>query len=143
MKMTISQNDRTWAEEARSRFPQITSYGYGLPERCMDGWESPMSDKDIEQIIAARDFLSQFKPVKKVSYGSMNSYASPTATKLKSLLQEYRGVYVYEGDIVLAASELGIPTRNHCVTHAQIGISRQQYKALREVVESSRKQPTQ
>lgn len=62
MKMTITPDDRTWAENARAEFPQVTSYGYGLPDGCSDGWGNTLSDTDVEQIIATRDFLSGFKP---------------------------------------------------------------------------------
>jgi hypothetical protein len=142
MQTNISQDDYTWAENARNHFPEITSHGYGLPDGCSNNWTSTLSDKDIEQIIAARDFLCGFKPLEQVSYGSRKSHGSPTAIELKSLLQKYSGIYVYEGDIILAASALGLPIRNHASCHAQIGVSRRQYKDLQKVVESSRKHST-
>lgn len=136
--MNIGKDDRAWAENARAQFPHLTSYGYGLPDGCDDNWSGILSDDDIEMIIAARDFLSGFKPVEKVSYGSRTSYSSPTAIDLKNLLRNYDGTYVYEGAITLAASALGLPIRNWATHHAQIGVSRRQYKALQKVVDYSR-----
>lgn len=132
--MDVSQDDRTWAENALGQFPGITSYGYGLPDGCNDNWTSTLSDKDVEQIIESRSFLCGFKPLEKVNYGSRNSHGPPTSTELKSLVEKCIGVSVYEGAVILAASALGIPTRNHSTYHAQIGISRQQYKGLRKFV---------
>jgi hypothetical protein len=134
MQMNIGQDDRTWAKNARNQFPGITSYGYGLPDGCNNNWTSTLSDKDIEQIIAARDFLCGFKPLEKVNHGSRKTHGSPTSTELKSLVEKCSGVSVYEGDVILAASALGIPIRNHFTHHAQIGISRRQFKGLRKFV---------
>lgn len=136
--MSISEQDRSWAKSARAQFPHLTSYGYGLPDGCDDNWSETLSDDDIEMIIAARDFLSGFKPVEKVSYGSRTSYPSPTAMNLKDLLRNYNGTYVYEGAITLAASALGLPIRNWASHHAQIGVSRKQYKDLQKVVDYNR-----
>lgn len=139
MKLTLTDYDKAWAESALAQFPNITSYGYGLPDGCTDNWSGELSEEDIGQIISARDFLSGFKPVEKVSYGSRTSYASPTAHELKSLLQGYNGTCVYEGAIVLAASALGLPVRRYYSTHhAQIGVSRKQYKDLWKVVDYNR-----
>jgi hypothetical protein len=138
MKLTPTEYDRAWAESARAQFPHLTSYGYGLPDGCNDNWTETLSDDDVEIIITARDFLSGFKPVKKVSYGSSISYPSPTAMNLKDLLKNYKGTYVYEGAITLAASALGLPIRNWATHHAQIGVSRKQYKALQDVVDYKR-----
>jgi len=138
MRLTLTEYDRDWAESARAQFPHLTSYGYVLPDGCDDNWSGILSDDDIEMIIAARDFLGGFKPVEKVSYGSRTSYSSPTAMDLKNLLQNYNGTYVYEGAITLAASALGLPVRNWATHHAQIGVSRKQYKDLQKVVDYTR-----
>jgi hypothetical protein len=142
MRMNVGQDDRTWAENARSHFPEITSYGYGLPEGVLNSWGDPLSDQDVERIITARNFLCGFKPLDKVSYRTQKTSGSPTSTALKNLLQKYSGVSVYEGDVILAASALGIPTRNYAACHAQIGVSKRQYKDIREVIEYERKHPT-
>lgn len=136
--MTTSQEDRTWAETARAQFPHLTSYGYGLPDGCEDEWKNPLSDECVEQIIVARNFLTKMTFNKQVSYGSRNSYSSPTAIELKTLISDFDGIYVHEGDIILAASALGAPIRNYEGHHAQIGVSRRQYNAVKKVVDYNR-----
>lgn len=133
MIFNINSSDRAWAEEARARFPCLTSYGFGLPDQCSDSWGTTLTDEDVSQIIASRDFLSGFE----INSGVYSN--SPTASQLKSLLMGYSNTYVYEGAIVLAASALGLPIKHIDYAYSRIGLSRKSVKALRAMIDYRRK----
>lgn len=123
--MSISEQDREWAEKALSDFPLTTSYGLGLPEYFEDEWENGLSDEDVKEIILARDFLSGFP------YNWNTSKSSPTSSFLKNFIGNRQGVHVCEGAVVLAAQALGIPVKSSGSHHARIGIDKRTLNSLK------------
>lgn len=129
MTPTVSTSDREWAENARSLFPHVTSYGYGLPQPSLDdNWGETLSDEDVFQIISARDFLKTFRINKSVNRNS------PTSVMLKNLLMGLEGVYVYKGAITLSALALGIPVGGPSCNLPGIGVNRQDYRTMQTLV---------
>lgn len=124
----MTELDRVWAENARSRFPHITSYGFGLPSQCQDNWGETLTDEDVSQIIAARDFLTDLP-----SNLGVNQ-SSPTSASLRNLLKGFTGIYVYEGAMTLAALALGLPVQTFADHQSRVGVSKQALREYRDVV---------
>jgi hypothetical protein len=81
------------------------------------------------QVIGAKDFLRTFPANIRA-----NKDTSPTASDLKDLLLDYRGVHVEEQAIIQAARDLGIPVYGD----TRVGVSLRNYKALKSIVDCRR-----
>lgn len=104
-----------WARAAHAAHPEITSYGFGLPQGCDNNWGPELDLRSLEMVAACRRYLLS-RPWRKTA-----TKECPGSYHLKHVVEgwsdhplrhaEGRVTYTYEGALILAAVALGVPIK--------------------------------
>ena len=97
--------------------PEITDYGFCLPEGIDNGWAGGLTDEGIDQIARAGRWLQGIETVR--TPPRLRSYSA------KHCAERWAGDYIGEGALIVAAMALGVPLRRYEEGWgAYLGISR-------------------
>lgn len=135
----ITDADREWVQKIHSDNPEVKSYGfyvcYYYPKTVHDytfgrpysnEWGPVLTDKQVEDVVKARNFLRKLSPLKK-AYRDV----SPTSEHIRCLYARLHSPPISAGCFVLAALELKIPIYRYNYHHSvAIGVSVREYNSM-------------
>jgi hypothetical protein len=110
-----------WAHHARLNNPTMTSYGFACSKvlnklktgessrfpRMLNNWAIQFTERDAWMVAASRQFLEA------AGWNSSANSNNPGSYRLKHIAEEWAKSYIYEGALLLAAFELGVPLKRY------------------------------
>jgi hypothetical protein len=141
----MTPEDYEWAQKAHSAYPSIDWMGYPifspLPiagnilwystyKPRVSTWGDRLTEEEAEGIILARNFLREFRPVKRATD------SSPSTVDISFLMKRMGKTCTSYGPIILAAKGLKYPVKRLSNTYAcRIGIRCSEFDKLKNTVD--------
>ena len=129
-----------WAHHAHLKNPTMTSYGFSSPRvlnklkpeehpqfpRLLNNWSRQFTERDAWMVAASRQFLEA------AGWNYSVSRRNPSSYSLKHTAEQWAGSYIYEGALLLAAFELGVPLMRYKTNSwgAYVGVSAKGLRSL-------------
>jgi hypothetical protein len=110
-----------WAHHAHLNNPTITSYGFpcskvlnelkpeesGMFPRVLNNWAITFTERDAWMVAASRQFLEA------TGWNLSANSRNPGSYWLKHVVEKWAKSYIYEGALLVAAVEIGVPLKRY------------------------------